>query len=108
MADFDEFYKALEIELLNFADYSWHTYKNAALNDGRVFLIKYKDDLLRWTRMLEKKELTRDDFEWLVMGKKDQIELESLKQKGLAKVALDRFTHGLIDTIVATAFKTFL
>ncbi len=108
MATFDEFLKTLKTELVEFAEYSWKIYKTAAVKDGKAFLEKSKADLERWTKMLAKGELTRDDFEWLVVGKKDLAELEALKQKGLAKVALDRFVNGLIDTIVSTAFKIFL
>lgn len=108
MATFEEFFDTLMTELVEFAEYSWKTYKNAAVKDGRVFIEKSKADLERWTKMLAKGELTQDDFEWLMVGKKDLAELVALKQSGLAKVALDRFVNGLIDTIVSTAFKTFL
>lgn len=108
MATFDEFLKTLETELVEFAEYSWKTYKTDAVKDGKDFLDKSKDDLRRWTNMLASGELTRDDFEWLVVGKKNLAELVALKQAGLAKVSLDRFVNGLIDTIVSTAFKVFL
>lgn len=108
MAAFDDFIEELKTEIVEFAEYSWKAYKNAAIKDGKAFLEQSKADLERWTKMLAKGDLTRDDFEWLMVGKKDLAELVALKQKGLAKVALDRFTNGLIDTIVSTAFKTFL
>lgn len=108
MAAFDDFIEALKTELVDFAEYSWKMYEKAAVKDGTAFVETLKADLERWTRMLAKGDLTRDDFEWLLFGKKDLAELVSLKQKGLAKVALDRFVNGLIDTIVSTAFKTFL
>jgi hypothetical protein len=108
MATFDEFIAILKTELADFAEYSWKTYKNAAIKDGEAFIEKSKADIERWTKMLTKGELTQDDFEWLMVGKKDLAELIALKQNGLAKVALDRFANGLIDTIVSTAFKTFL
>ncbi len=108
MATFDDFIKALETELVEFAEYSWKTYKDAAVSDGKAFVEKSKADLERWIKMLAKGELTRDDFEWLIVGKRDLAELVALKQAGLAKVALDRFVNGLIDTIVSTAFKIFL
>jgi len=108
MATFDEFFETLKTELGEFAEYSWKSYKTAAIKDGKAFLEKSKADLERWTNMLAKGDLTRDDFEWLVVGKRDLAELVALKNKGLAKVALDRFVNGLIDTIVSTAFKTFV
>ncbi len=55
--------------------------------------------------MLTQGYLTRDDFDWLVFGKKDLAALHALKQKQLTTVALDRFINGLIDIIVPTAFR---
>jgi hypothetical protein len=107
MATFDEFWKALKKELIDFADYSWKEQRNAAIKDGTAFLEKAKSDLKRWTTLLASGVLTADDFEWLVAGKKDLAELVALKRKGLSQVARDRFINGLIDTIVATAFKIF-
>lgn len=108
MANFDDFVDAMKIELVEFAEYSWNLYKTAAVDDAKLFFEQSKVDLERWTKMLAAGDLTRDDFEWLVVGKKDLAKLVALKQKGLGNVALDRFVNGLIDTIVATAFKVFL
>lgn len=108
MATFNEFWVQLEHELIGFAEGSLKTHRDTAIKDGRTFLEKTKSDLERWTKMLAEGRLTRDDFEWLVKGKKDLAELNALKQEGLAQVALDRFVNGLIDTVVSTAFKAFL
>jgi hypothetical protein len=108
MASFEEFVDVLKTEIAEFADYSWKTYKGAAVKDAKAFLAKTKADLERWTEMLAKGNLTSDDFEWLLVGKKDVAQLTALKQAGLAQVARDRFVNGLIDTIVSTAFKVFL
>lgn len=108
MSTFEEFSKTLKIELSEFAEYSWKSYKTEAVKDGKAFLDKSNTDLERWTNLLASSDLTPDDYEWLLTSKKDLAELVALKRKGLTKVALDRFTNGLIDTIVATAFKTFL
>jgi hypothetical protein len=108
MATFNEFWVQLENELIGFAEGSLKTHRDTAIKDGRMFLEKTKSDLERWTKMLAEGRLTRDDFEWLVKGKKDLAELNALKQEGLAQVALDRFVNGLIDTVVSTAFKAFL
>ena len=108
MATFDDFIKELEAEVGEFAEYSWEAYKAAAIKDGKAFVEKSKADLERWTKMLSQEELTRDDFEWLMVGKKDLAELVALKEAGLTKVALDRYVNGLIDTVVSIAFKTFV
>lgn len=108
MAEFDTFFKQLQDEIVDFANYSWRSYEAAAAQDGKQFVSELRTDLQRWTQLLEVGALTREDFEWLVVGKKDLAELVALKRIGLAKVALDRFINGLIDTVVSTAFKVFL
>ena len=106
MIKLEEFFKALNKELVEFAEYSWKSYRDAAIRDGKEFLDKNKADIGRWIKLLASGDLNRDDFEWLVAGKKDLAEMFALKQAGLTKVAMDRFINGLIDTIVATAFKS--
>ncbi len=108
MATFGEFWKLLKQELIEFADYSWKEHRSAAIKDGHAFLEKARKDIERWTTLLARGELTADDFEWLMAGKKDLAQLAALKRKGLAQVARDRFVNGLIDTVVATAFRVFL
>jgi hypothetical protein len=106
MPTLEDFWKELRNELIEFAEYSWKTYKDAAIKDGKAFVEKNKADLDRWIKLLASGALNRDDFEWLIVGKKDLTEMYALKQAGISKVALDRFINGLIDTIVATAFKS--
>ena len=108
MTTFQDFWKDLQKELVEFAEFSWKEYRRAAIKDGGAFLDKTKKDIERWSKMLASGDLTRDDFEWLIAGKKDLAELAALKRKGLSQVARDRFVNGLIDTVVATAFKAFL
>jgi hypothetical protein len=108
MATFDNFLKTLESDLIGFAEKSLNAYKTQAIQDGNTFINKSKADLERWTMLLASGDLTCDDFQWLVKGKKDLAELEALKLAGLGKAALEKFINGLIDTIVSTAFKVFL
>jgi hypothetical protein len=108
MADFNDYLAALKTELPEFVAYSWKNEKTAALKDAQTFVQQAEADLERWTALLARGDLTRDDFEWLVAGKKDLAELNALKRKGLSRVALERFINGLIDTIVTTAFRVFL
>ena len=78
------------------------------MKDSKSFLKASKGDLLRWKKGLDSKQLSKDDFEWLLASKKDELELLALKELGLAKVAQDRFINGLLDVVVNTAFKTIL
>ena len=108
MAIFDDFWSQLKSGVVGFAENSWKDFKDAAINDGEDFLHKTKEDIQKWTVQLAEKKITGDDFEWLLKGKKDLAELVLLKQKGLVKADLDKFTNGLVDTVVSTAVKVFL
>lgn len=107
MADFNEFWESLKKGLEEIIKKNWKEFKDIAEKDGKVFLDKTKEDLKRWTKLLAQEDLTKDDFEFLVAGKKDLAELEALKQAGLAQVRLERFQNRLISLIIDTAFDTF-
>lgn len=107
MATFDDFWKTLKEGLEALAVKNWKEVKGAAVADGTAFFDKTKADLERWTKLLAAGELTKDDFEWLIAGKKDLAEMQALKQAGLAQVRLERFQNALISLVIDTAFDTF-
>jgi len=108
MGDFNDYLKTLEDGIKNLAEKMLKEFKDEALKDSKKFLKKTEEDLKRWTKLLASGELTLDDFEWLVIGKKDLAELHFLKRKGLSLVRIDRFRNSLIDLIIDTALDLFL
>ncbi len=108
MADFDAFVSTFLDRLKALALDEWADVRDAAVGDGLAFVEKTEADLARWTGLLGEGSLTPEDFTWLVQGKRDLAELESLKQLGLGLARLDRFRAGLLDTVVGTAFDVFL
>jgi hypothetical protein len=108
MPDIDVFFDALKDEIADLAETHLEELKDAALQDGRAFLEQTRDDLKRWTRLLEEGKLSRDEFESLVRGQKDLAEMEALKRAGLAAVRAERFRDALLDRIVGTAARIFL
>ncbi len=105
MADFDRFLELLSDNLKAFVQEHWSDLRDAALQDGQAFVETTRADLERWLGLLAEGALTREDFEWLVQGKRDLAELEALKQAGLAKVRLDQFRSSLVNVVVDTAFQ---
>ncbi len=108
MARFDDFLNALKDGLKQLVAGTVKDYSQAATKDGQAFLAKTRADLERWTKALAQGHLSKEDFAWLVQGKKDLAEMEALKQTGLALVRVDQFRVSLIDLVVGTAFKVFL
>jgi hypothetical protein len=76
--------------------------------DAKGFLATANDDLKQWTEQLSTGEITKDEFEFLVLAKKDLAQLLALKRAGLTKVKLEVFQNALMELVVDTAFKVFL
>jgi hypothetical protein len=55
---------------------------------------------------LANKQITKEEFEFLVKGKRDLAEMLALKQKGVALVKIDAFKNRLISLVVDLAVKT--
>jgi len=108
MSDFDNFIDIIEEDVKKLAKKTLKGFKNEALSDAKDLLKENKEDLKRWSKLLAKGELSQDDFEWLVIGRKDVVELHALKEAGLALVRTDRFKNALIDLVIDTAFDVFV
>ena len=108
MANFNEFSNALKKGIEELAKKSVKEFRKAAEKDGKAFVEETKEDLRRWTKLLARGDLTKDDFEWLVVGKKDLAEMEALKRAGLSLVRLQRFQNALVSLVIDTAFDVFL
>ncbi len=49
-------------------------------------------------------KMTGDDFEFLVMGRRELMEMNILKQKGMTLIDLDKLKTKQINQIIKTAF----
>jgi hypothetical protein len=107
MAHFNDYLAALETALASFAETSFASVKDAAIQDGKIFVQQSSAKLERWTGLLATKQLAQEDFAWLVSSQKDLIEMEALEQAGLNQATLDRFGAGLLNLIIGTALKVF-
>jgi hypothetical protein len=108
MPTFNDFLAIVKDDLMEFAKENINEYKDELLKDGSAFVTKTKEDLERWTAALATGALSEADFEFLLKGKKDLAEMESLRQLGLSKIKISKITNGVIDVVVGSAVKTFL
>lgn len=108
MADFDDFLDTLKDELADHAASHLDDLQDEAVRDSEQFLEDSKEDLKRWTRLLEEGEISEKDFESLVKGQKDLAKMEALKEAGLAAVEVDRFRKNLFDRVLGIASQFFL
>ena len=71
-----------------------------AVKDAKAFIKESEEQLEIWIKQLKNNEITEKNFESLLRGERDLAKMEALKQLGLAQVAIDTFTRGVIDIII--------
>jgi hypothetical protein len=106
--DWSAITKDIERQVLDLAREIVGKYVDEASNDIKTFLENSKDSLERWSNLLAKGDLDRDEFQFLLKGQLDVAELHALKQAGLAKVKLDLFVKGVVKiltSVIASAAK---
>lgn len=108
MPDFEDLLNTLKDEIVTLAESHFDDYREQAIADGEAFLDTTSDDLKHWTRRMDNGELSPQEFESLVCGKKDLAEMEALKQTGLAAARADQFRDAMIDRVVDTAAQVLL
>jgi len=104
MPNFDDFIDTLKDNLIGLTKKYGDDIKDELITDGKAFAEETREDLEDWTQKVAEGELTQDDLEWLIHGKKDLAEMEALKQKGLAKAKIDRYRNAMLETVVGTVF----
>jgi hypothetical protein len=75
-----------------------------AVNDTEHFLQQSKAGVDRAAALLAAGQIDKDDFEDLILGKKDLAEMRALKQAGLASATIDTFVNGVLQILIDAAF----
>ena len=100
--NFQQIIDNLKNGVINLALSSFKQYTNEAKTDALQLLEDMKVSLEKWTIQLAKGELSKADFEFLVLGQKDLLEMNALKQAGLALIEADQFKTNLLNLISNT------
>ena len=103
--NFTDIFQQLKANVLNLAETNVKEFASSAKKDAQKILDTMKSDLKQWAQQLADGEITKKEFEFLVRTEKDSFKMEGLKQKGLAKVEIDKFRNGVINMITDTIFN---
>ena len=103
MDDFNQFLDAFKNELKELAKTTGKDFKEAAIKDGTEFLEKTKEDLKLWTQQVIEGDLSKEDYEFLVKGKKDLAEMAALTQAGLSLVEVEKFRNSVVSWVATKA-----
>ncbi len=100
--DFHVVLDKLKEEVTNLALFTVKNYKNEAKRDALNLLEGMKENLKTWTLQLAEGKLSKKDFEYLILGQKELIEMNALKQAGLSLVKADEFKNKLLNLVINT------
>jgi hypothetical protein len=103
--DFSYFHSLLEEKLGDLARLTLSNYVNEGKEDGGNLLAAMIDDLERWTQLLADRRISTRDFETLVMGDKDLVEMDALTFGGLALSRVDQFKGSVLNLMIDTVFN---
>ena len=107
MSNFDDFLATVEDGAREIARELLVENSEDLLQGSKAFLEEARADLEKWTLQLAHNEMSPADFEFLVKGKTDLLEVHVHSQIGLGKVALDKFRMRIMDLLISTAFDMF-
>jgi len=100
--NFQEIFNGLKDEVVKLALSTFKEYKNQAKTDAINLVESIKGNLENWTVLLAEGKLSKSDFEFLVLAQKELIEMNALKQAGLALIKADEFKNSLLNLVTKT------
>lgn len=95
--------KQIEKDVVALATTLFKDFTKQAVADGKAFLGKIEVQLVTLTQQRARKEISEDEYQDGVSDLKALARMEAIKQQGLAQVAIDSFTNGIVDIVTKAA-----
>jgi len=108
MSKFDDFLSGVSNGLAPLVTDFAAGLRKDAVDDMLAFLDAKKDDLLRWTDLLAKGQITQLEFTMLVNGAKSLLKLRALRVAGVQLARVQRLRSAFVDLVIQQAVGTFL
>lgn len=93
-------------ELENFVKDEIYRYREEILEISKEFIEKNNDDIKKWSMAVLEKRMEEDEFEDLVLNKRDNLELLVLQKIGESKIRRDKFIDSLSKCIINSIVKS--
>lgn len=90
-------------ELSNYTDDMDTDLLKCLITDGSSFLLAIKKEIEQRTLDMMLTKLSPADFAGFIRSRQDQLEMKSLRKRGLIKTDIDRWRKNIIDSILSTA-----
>ncbi|PRX53778.1 hypothetical protein [Flagellimonas meridianipacifica] len=75
-------------------------FKEETKKDIETFMRASKNKLERWTTLLSKKQITLDEYEWLVKSQKELFVFNELEKAGVSKMRIRQLRKNTIKAVL--------
>ena len=103
--EIDALIKELKTGVLAMIKSTFDENSKAVQNEVAAILKKSKERLERWTILLTKKQLSKDEFVWLLQSQRDLYHMATLKALGVSQIQLGHFKSKVLKFVAPTVFK---
>ncbi len=100
--DFQVMMTTLKEGVIVLASTTVQNYANEAKSDGLKLVDSLKTYIEAWKQNLVAGKMSAADVEFLIMAKKEVIEMNVLKQAGLGHIKVDEFKNSLLQLVLKT------
>jgi len=102
--DLDNLFNTLKTGVIGIAKKDANDYITQAQTDGEGIIATLKSDIQTWAQQLADGKMSKDDFEYNLLSEKDVLEMNALKEVGLAEIAVDQFKKDILGLVKDTVF----
>lgn len=100
--DFRQVLETLKNGVTGLATSTFQNYTNAAKTDALNLIDMIQGNLKTWTVELAEGKISTKDFEYLVLGQKEVVEMMALKNAGISAIELDKLKGSIFQFIIKT------
>jgi NADH dehydrogenase/NADH:ubiquinone oxidoreductase subunit G len=85
-----------------------HVRRRKAEYEKAAILLKNKlrDDVVRYTEMLDERKINKADYELLIKGRYGQLKIELLEQLSVSRAKFDLITADVVRLVVKTGLES--
>jgi hypothetical protein len=95
----------IEKEIEGLAKELFKGFVNQAKADGMAFVDENRETFVRRTEQFRNGEISETNYKNGLLNLLALAKMERLKQEGLAKVEIDKFTRGVIDILIDAGLR---
>ena len=97
-------FKQIEKDVVALANTLGVAYAQQGIRDGKAFLAETRDDLISLEQDRHDEVITEMEYQNGLREVRVLAKMEAIKEAGLAQVAIDNFTNGIINIVSKAAF----